>query len=126
MKITDFKKIIYYFNPNTTEGKNVRPLRDWKILLVISIICAGIATAIDLSIIFRHTDNFQKLGEKEKNEISTNNKLNQVLLESALSEIKKRQKRLEENLTAPAIKDPALDGLKPTVTGPKDSLLLNF
>ncbi len=105
MKIVAFKKIIGYFNFHTDEGREIRVLRDWKIVLC--------ALALILIIVFLLNGYiFRKYQKGLSEEIQVSQEKSTVIdrigLRKVSEEINRKESQFKENLAPPQIKDPSL------------------
>jgi len=105
MKIVAFKKIISYFNFHTDEGREIKVLRDWRMVLC--------GFAFILIIVFLLNGYiFRKYREGLSKEIKTSQEkiitIDRIGLEKVSEEINRKERQFNENLAPPQIKDPSL------------------
>ncbi len=105
MKIVAFKKIIGYFNFHTDEGREIKVLRDWRIVL------CGFALILIIVFLFNGYI-FRKyqggLSEEIKASQEKSITIDRIGLQKVLEEINGKESRFNENLVPSQIKDPSL------------------
>lgn len=104
MKTVDFKRIIRYFKLHKGEVKERSVLRDWKMILIGFVVILVVNLLINGFIFLKYKNEiFSEISAGEGRAI----KIDKVFLQNILDEIDKKEKRYNESLTLPQIKDPS-------------------
>jgi hypothetical protein len=105
MKIVAFKKIIGYFNFHTDEGREIKVLRDWRIILCGFIFILIIVFSLNAYIFRKYEKGLSgEVKTKEEKAIT----IDRDSLQKVVEEIERKEQQYKENLVPPQIKDPSL------------------
>lgn len=111
MKIVAFKKIIGYFNFHTDEGREIKVLRDWRIVLCGFVFILIIVFLLNGYIFRKYQGGLPaQAGLSEEIKISQEKiiTIDRIGLQKVSEEINRKESQFNENLAPPKIKDPSL------------------
>lgn len=105
MKKFDFKKIISYFNLQTEDGLEIKVARDWRWTVRIFVFILVLFFVFGGYVYWKKNIDILNGVEMEGSEESV---INKKSLQEVLDIITEKEKRFDENLSTPALKDPSL------------------